>query len=83
MWQRCPNLNELYLWTLAVGLYYHWSTVNELYQSFIQNTGPALGRTGAFQRHFYVHIPDAEHRIPAIGAAWSPSICIVCITYIA
>ena len=49
----------------------------------MQNSGPALDRAGDMQKGFYVHIPDAEQRIPAIGAAWSPSICIVCITYIA
>ena len=67
--------------TLVVGLCFHWSRVSELYQFYIQKNGVALGREGDFLRDFYVHIPDAEQRILAIGAAWSPSISIVCITY--
>ena len=78
-----PYSNDLYVWTLVVVLYCHWSKVNEVYQSFMQNIGASLGPTVQFYRDLFVHIPDAEQRIPAIGAAWSPSRCIVCITYIA
>ena len=83
IWQIFHYSNDLYVWTLVPVLYFHWGRVKDLNQSCMQNASTALGGTSHFLGDFSVHNTRRRAEEHFHWVAWLPTICIVCITYIA